>query len=64
MINKLEEYDKNYYRNLEEAIGKYMLKSSFSEYTVDEISFYFTLGMTLAKVLLPKEDKLNDKEEE
>lgn len=64
MINKLEEYEKNYYRELEQAIGQYMLKSSFSEYTVDELSFYFTLGMTLNDILIPKksENETNKKE--
>ncbi|BBE30405.1 type I-B CRISPR-associated protein Cas8b/Csh1 [Tepiditoga spiralis] len=49
IINKLEEYDENYYRSLETEISKYMLNSNFSKYTVDEMSFYFVLGMTLAK---------------
>ena len=49
MINKLEEYNKNYYRELESGISEYMLKSNFKKYSVDELSFYFTLGMTLSK---------------
>jgi CRISPR-associated protein Csh1 len=49
IINKLEEYDKNYYKKLEKAIGFYMLNSDFTKYSVDEISFYFTLGMVLSK---------------
>lgn len=49
MINKLEEYKKNYYRDLESGISEYMLKSNFKKYSVDELSFYFTLGMTLSK---------------
>ena len=48
-INKLEEYDKNYYRNLEEAIAEYLIKSDFKKYSVDEMSYYFTLGMILEK---------------
>jgi CRISPR-associated protein Csh1 len=62
MINKLEEYDKNFYKELEEAIGIYFLNSDFSKFSVDEISFYFTLGMTLANKLLPK--KTNQTEED
>jgi len=49
IINKLEEYDKNYYRKLEETLGEYLVKSNFSHYSVDELSFYFTLGMVLEK---------------
>jgi hypothetical protein len=26
-----------------------MLKSNFTQFSVDELSFYFTLGMTLSK---------------
>lgn len=57
MINKLEEYDKNYYKDLEEAIGEYLIKSDFSKYSIDEMSFYFTLGMTLAKHFKKPEEK-------
>jgi CRISPR-associated protein Csh1 len=46
-IEKLEQYDKNYYRKLEETISKYLLNSRF-EISDDEISFYFTMGMNLA----------------
>jgi CRISPR-associated protein Csh1 len=49
IINKLEEYGKNYYQNIENAIGEYFVSSNFAKYSVDEMSFYFTLGMTLAK---------------
>lgn len=59
MINKLEEYDKNYYKELEQGIASYMLNASFSAYPVDELSFYFTLGMSLANKVLAK-----NKEEE
>ncbi|MEN8906750.1 MAG: TIGR02556 family CRISPR-associated protein [Clostridiales bacterium] len=46
-INKLNEYDENYYKALEELIGYYMLSScSLSN---NEISYYFVLGMTLGK---------------
>jgi CRISPR-associated protein Csh1 len=49
IINKLEEYNKNYYRELEEIVGEYLLKSDFQKYSIDEMSYYFTLGMVLAK---------------
>jgi len=61
-INKLEEYNKNYYKKLEEIIGRYMLNADFKKYSVDEMSFYFTLGMTLEKHFKP-EDLNKDKEE-
>lgn len=60
-INKLEEYEKNYYKNLEEAIATYLIKSDFSKYSVDELSYYFTLGMTLEKKL--KENNKDSMEE-
>lgn len=46
--NKLEEYKKNYYKNLEKLISQYMLKAEFSEISNTEISFYFIIGMNLA----------------
>ncbi len=49
IINKLEEYNKNYYKDLEEVIGEYFIKSDFKKYSIDEMSYYFTLGMVLAK---------------
>jgi CRISPR-associated protein Csh1 len=55
MINKLEEYDKNYYRDIEEAIGLYFLEGDFTKYSIDEMSFYFTLGMVLSKHFNNKE---------
>ena len=61
MINKLEEYDKNYYKELEQGTAAYMLKANFSAFSVDELSFYFTLGMSLANKVLPK-IQIEDKE--
>jgi len=47
--NKLEEYNKNYYRQLEEIISSYFLNSGDNwKLTKDEISFYFVLGMNLS----------------
>ena len=48
MINKLEEYDKNYYKELEHAISYYFANADFKGYTVDELSFYFALGLSLS----------------
>jgi len=48
MQNKLEEYDKNYYRGLEVLISKYMVQAGDGwNISKDEISFYFVLGMNL-----------------
>lgn len=61
-VNKLNEYDKNYYSSLEELIGEFMLTAQ--TLSDDETSFYFTLGMTLArKFKVDKEEEKNDKEQ-
>ncbi|MBS7631715.1 TIGR02556 family CRISPR-associated protein [Candidatus Bathyarchaeota archaeon] len=47
--NKLEEYDKNYYRDLETLASTYFIKAgSIWKISRDEISFYFTVGMNFA----------------
>jgi len=47
--NKLEEYKKNYYRDLEAIISKYLVSAGNGwNLTNDEISFYFVLGMNLS----------------
>ena len=49
--NKLEEYGKNYYKDLEFLIGKYMVQSGEGwKMSADEISFYFVLGMNLSNI--------------
>jgi len=49
-VNKLNEYNKNYYKELEYLIGMYMLgEEADKNISNDDISFYFVLGMTLAK---------------
>ncbi|MFW5891542.1 MAG: TIGR02556 family CRISPR-associated protein [bacterium] len=48
IINKLEEYKKNYYTDLEELIADYILESNLSEISNNEISFYFVTGMNQA----------------
>ena len=48
--NKLEEYGKNYYRELETKISEYfVLAGNKWNLSNDEISFYFALGMNLSK---------------
>jgi len=56
--NKLEEYGKNYYRELEAIISDYFVLSGNS-WTIsnDEISFYFVLGMNLSNLF--KKEKEN-----
>jgi CRISPR-associated protein Csh1 len=56
--NKLEEYGKNYYRDLESIISNYFVLSGNDwSLTIDEISFYFTLGMNLFNLF--KKEKEN-----
>lgn len=55
--NKLEEYDKNYYRNLEKTISQYMLVADFNKISNTEMSFYFTTGMNLAHLFKSKEEE-------
>ncbi len=47
--NKLEEYEKNYYTQLEQVISEYFAKAG-SDWKIsdDEINFYFLLGMDLS----------------
>ncbi len=48
---KLEEYDKNYYRQLEEIIANHFVSSGINwKEGDDELSFYFVLGMDLHKL--------------
>ncbi len=56
--NKLEEYGKNYYRDLELIISNYFV-SSGNTWNIpnDEISFYFVLGMNLSELF--KKEKNN-----
>ncbi len=59
IINKLEEYKKNYYRKMEESIGLYFINSDFAKFSINELSFYFTLGLTLTGQF-NKEEKENE----
>jgi len=56
IIEKLEQYDKNYYRELEEIISTYLLSAKF-ELSDDELSFCFTMGMNLAGHFKAEEKK-------
>ncbi|AKB83393.1 CRISPR-associated protein, Csh1 family [Methanosarcina barkeri 3] len=62
IINKLEEYDANYYKELEYLIAKYMIQSGTGwKMSNDEISFYFVLGMNLSNLLKPPKPEKGDK---
>ena len=61
-INKLVEYEKNYYKQLETEISTYFLKSDLKTFSSDELSFYFVMGMNLANNFDKKENK-EDKNE-
>jgi len=57
IINKLEEYDKNYYGKLEqEAAVQFAQAGDNWDLTIDEVNFIFSLGMTLASRINKKED--------
>jgi CRISPR-associated protein Csh1 len=57
--NKLEEYDKNYYRDLESLIANHFVLAGLKWKEVDdELSFYFVLGMDMHKLFKhAKEDE-------
>lgn len=62
--NKLEEYKKNYYRDLEKIISSYFIsfnpdKSPLSK---DEINFYFVTGMNLASKFKIKKEEIADEQ--
>lgn len=61
IIEKLEQYSKNYYRNLESLIAELLLTAKLNELSNDEISFYFTTGMTLEKKFRTQ-DKINEED--
>lgn len=48
-IEKLKQYDKNYYQALEADIAELMIQAAEEKLTNDETSYVFTLGMTLSK---------------
>lgn len=64
IINKLEEYDKNYRAELEqETATQFARAGDHWDLTIDEINFIFSLGMTLANRINRKEaDNATDKQ--
>jgi CRISPR-associated protein Csh1 len=55
--NKLEEYGKNYYRDLESIIAQhFILAGEDWKETDDELSFYFVLGMDMQKLFKNEKD--------
>jgi len=61
-IEKLEEYNKNYYTELEHDIANLMVNDGIEELTNDEISFFFTLGMVLNQDFKEPKDEEKDQE--
>ncbi|OFV67725.1 MAG: CRISPR-associated protein, family [Candidatus Syntrophoarchaeum caldarius] len=56
--NKLEEYGKNYYTDLEGLISKYMIEAGDGwRMSKDEIGFYFVLGMNLSYLFKSKKEE-------
>jgi len=57
--NKLEEYEKNYYRDLEMLIAEHFVSAGTNwKETDNELSFYFVLGMNMHKLFRnAKEEK-------
>ena len=58
-IEKLDQYKANYYRDLEEVIARLMESGEpdLKMQSVDEISFYFAMGMNLNKQFKLKQEK-------
>jgi len=59
--NKLEEYESNYYRDLETLASEYFIQTQ-DEWSLsrDEISFYFALGMNLSKYFKSEKEEKKD----
>jgi CRISPR-associated protein Csh1 len=56
--NKLEEYGKNYYSDLERLISEYIIRAGDGwSMSKDEISFYFVLGMNLSYLFKSKKEE-------
>ena len=59
--NKLEEYDSNYYRDLETLASEYFIQAQDDwSLSKDEISFYFALGMNLSKYFRTEKEEEKD----
>lgn len=62
--NKLEEYEKNYYRDLESQISMHFIQAGTDwEETDNELSFYFVLGMNLHKLFRNVKEEQEVREE-
>jgi CRISPR-associated protein Csh1 len=62
-IEKLEQYDKNFYRELQSDIAKLMITGGLEDLSNDEISYFFTLGMTLNKQFKTKKPEETENKE-
>jgi len=62
-IEKLTQYDKNYYHELQSDIAKLMITGGLEELSNDEISYIFTLGMTLNKQFKTKKQEETENKE-
>lgn len=59
--NKLEEYKKNYYRDLQKFASEYLIQAGNNwKLSKDDVSFYFVLGMNLASYLKQSKEVKND----
>lgn len=56
-IEKLNQYEKNFYRALEQEIAAMAIQGGMEALSNDEISFIFTLGMTLSKEFKTKKEE-------
>ena len=58
--NKFEEYNKNYYHELESIISRYMIMAGEDwKMSKDEISFYFVIGMNLKSMFKSKKKEMS-----
>lgn len=62
-IEKLEQYDKNYYRELQSDIAQLMITGGLEDLSNDEISYFFTLGMTLNKLFKNQDQEETENKE-
>lgn len=65
IIEKLEQYNSNYYVPLENLISKYLISAgNFKEWnlSVDEMNYIFVLGMNLSKYFKVKSEEKNEEE--
>jgi len=59
--NKFEEYNKNYYKELEKLATEYLIQAGKDwGLSKDEVSFYFVLGMNLASYLKQSKEVKDD----